>query len=57
MKSELERLVKRLIEHAECHQDVAHQDDEQAQWAKDLMEAVNLIKNQTNQEWNRTNLT
>lgn len=40
----IDRLIDRLLEHAECHEHVAAQDDEQRQWAADLRSAAQEIK-------------
>ena len=38
-----ESLIRRLLDHAQCHEHIAHQDTDQAQWALDLRNTVELL--------------
>ena len=45
----LERLVGRLLDHAQLHDDVCPHDDEQVQWAHDMRDAVALLRSQADE--------
>lgn len=41
--NEIKALAERLRAHAACHENVAQCDDEQKQWAEDLLAAADLL--------------